>query len=151
AAAEILWADGAAAADVATHLLKTDPCPSPWAIDALRDAAAGAYASGAFDRAVALAEHALGGERRPPARSRILLDLGTYEVSAGRASAVTRLQEALALVPQAPEHADVAWKLGDSLYGAGWFGDAVRAYERGLDLVAASAPHDRDPVVEARL
>jgi len=151
AAAKILWADGAAAAHVATHLLKTDPCPSPWAIDALRDAAAGAYASGAFDRAVALAEHALGGERRPPVRSRILLDLGTYEVSAGRASAVTRLQEALELVPQAPEHADVAWRLGDSLYGAGWFGDAARAYERGLDLVAASAPHDRDPVVEARL
>jgi DNA-binding CsgD family transcriptional regulator/tetratricopeptide (TPR) repeat protein len=151
AAAEILHSDGAPAAEVAGHLIKADPPPSRWAIDTLRDAAAGAYASGAFARAVTFVEHALASERRPPVRSRMLLDLGRYEVSAGRACAVARLQEALALVPQAPEHANIAWQLGDSLYGAGRFDDAVRAYERGLGLIAASEPSDRDPMVEARL
>jgi len=151
AAAEILHSDGAPAAEVAGHLIKADPSPSRWAIDSLRDAAAGAYAAGAFARAATFVEHALASERRPPVRSRMLLDLGRYEVSAGRACAVARLQEALALVPQAPEHADIAWQLGDSLYGAGRFDDAVRAYERGLGLIAASEPSDRAPMVEARL
>jgi DNA-binding CsgD family transcriptional regulator/tetratricopeptide (TPR) repeat protein len=151
AAAELLHRDGAPVADIANHLLKVDPIPRRWAVDALRSAAADAYASGAFTRAAALLAHALAAERRPQERSRMLLDLGRYEVAAGSAAAIERLQEALALVPQAPEHADIAWQLGDSLYGAGRFDDAAKAYERGLGLVAGGAPGERDAVVEARL
>lgn len=150
-AAEILHADGAVHTEVAGHLVRAEPFPLPWAADALRRAAASAYASGAFARAVTLMEHALAGERRSSERARMLLELGRYEVAAGRPTAVVRLRDALQLVPQTPEHADVAWQLGDSLYGAGRFADAVHAYERGLQLVAASAATDRDPVVEARL
>lgn len=151
AAAEILHREGAPAAEVASHLIKADPMPASWAVDCLRKAAAGAYASGASTRAANLVEHALVGEPHPTIRSRLLLDLGRYEVAAGRASAVTRLQEALALVPQEPDHADVAWQLGDLLYGAGRFGDAVQAYARGLELAAARPASDRDPFLEARL
>lgn len=151
AAAEVLHDDGAPVAEVAGHLLKVDACPSRWAIDSLREAAAGAYASGAFARAATFVEHALAGERRPQARAGMLLELGRYEVSAGRASAIDRLRTALEMVPQTPEYADVARQLGDSLYGTGRFADAVQAYERGLALVAADGPGDRDPLVEARL
>ena len=150
-AAEILHRNGAPAAEVAGQLLKADPSSLRWAIDTLRAAAAEAYSSGAFERAATLLAHALAGERDPEARSRMLLELGRYEVASGSASAIERLQEALALVPRAPEHADIAWQLGDSLYGAGRFDDAAQAYERGLGLVADSALHDRDLIVEARL
>ncbi len=151
APAEILHRDGAPVAEVSGHLLKVDPTPLRWAVDTLRAAAADAYSSGAFARAATLLAHALAGERRPQARSRMLLDLGRYEVASGSASAIQRLQEALTLVPQAPEHADIAWQLGDSLYGAGRFDDAAQAYERGLGLVADCELRDRDPIVEARL
>src|SRR5690606_23913236 len=108
AAAEILHGDGAPVAEVAGQLLKADPTPLPWAVDTLRAAAAEAYSSGAFARAATLLAHALAGERDPQARSRMLLELGRYEVASGSASAIERLQEALALVPQAPGHADIA-------------------------------------------
>jgi len=131
-AARQLERAGAPDETVAAHLLMATASGDPWVVEQLREAASGSLARGAADSAIRYLTRAL--EEPPPAgvRGDVLLELGRAESLAGRASAVARLDQALALIDDPRRRAEILRELGWTLQKKGDMKQAVSAFERGL-------------------
>jgi DNA-binding CsgD family transcriptional regulator len=137
-AAHLLDREGAAAEEVAIHLLEARRAGDARAVELLSKAAARSLAEGAPDAAVGFLRRAL---REPPpaeVRRRVLLELGRAEAVAGEAKAAEHLREAAELIDEPRERALTALDIGRVLHAQGQQGDAVRALERGLSELSGA-------------
>ena len=105
-AAELMDDDPAGEERAAEHLLATEPAGDPWIARRLADAGRTAARRGAPESAAVLLRRALA--EPPPAaeRTRLLLDLGIAEVTAGQAAGEDHLREVL---DGADDNAEVAF------------------------------------------
>lgn len=142
-AARILDARGARPAEVALHLLASEPAGDPRAVAVLREAAAQASAEGAGDVAAAALRRALQEPPSPEERAAVLVELGEIEVATGGTEGVARLDEALAAGAQGDLGARAHAARGRVLL----LQDPAGAAE-GL---AAAVEEAEDPALEARL
>ena len=112
-AAGLLAAEGAPAAEVAVHLLPTDPgAGDPWVVNTLAEAARQALARGAPGTAVPLLARAV--TEPPPESERValLLELGRVESQLGRLEAFEHLETAHRLAADPLERGRCALALG---------------------------------------
>jgi DNA-binding CsgD family transcriptional regulator len=94
-AAQLLESEGAAPAELAAHLLATDPIGDPAVVECLRAAAVEVRDRGANDAACAYLARALAEPPRAAVRADILFALGSAALAVGRADAIGCLREAL--------------------------------------------------------
>jgi DNA-binding CsgD family transcriptional regulator len=142
-AAELLHEHGASPQDVAAQLLVAAPGLAPWAVDALRRAAARALAHAAPRSAIAYLDRVLQEALEPSVRAAVLVTLGQAEASAGVRGA-DHLHQALEVIDDPLEQARLLDVLGWTLHRSGHFIQATNAFERGVRL----AP---DPELRRRL
>jgi DNA-binding CsgD family transcriptional regulator len=138
-AAALLAEEGAAADEIAVHLLATEPAADPYVVSTLRDAAARARARGAAPVAVSCLRRAL--DEPPPGdeRGALLLELGSAELHAGEpAAAVGHFDEGLDLDADPRTRAMWAREQGVALQALGRYDDAYAVRERAVDEVAGS-------------
>lgn len=146
--AELLVAHGAAAGEVADHLLRAEPCHAAWVIDQLAAAAEEARARRAPERAVAVLRRALELCRDPGRADELTMRLTTAELGAGDAGGHRRVATVVAALPRLAGRVEPV-PLGEfalALYAHGRFTEARAAFGAAL----AGAPPS-DPVVEATL
>ena len=146
AAARLLHAAGAPAGQVAAHLVDVRPTSSAWVVARLEAAAHAALASGAPLAAARLLDRALA--EPPPAGARVgLLRLAARaEASAGREAAFERLEEALRLVAEPKQRAELALEVAEVSAALFRWVDAVDVIERALAELG-----DADAALAARL
>jgi DNA-binding CsgD family transcriptional regulator len=94
-AALLLEADGADAAALAPHLMATEPAADRSVVRRLRAAANDVRNRGAPDAACEYLQRALAEPPAPEDRADVTYELGSAELSAGRAGAIDRLRAAL--------------------------------------------------------
>jgi DNA-binding CsgD family transcriptional regulator len=133
AAASLLQGAGAPAKRVAAHLLNTGPVNVGWAVDALRDSAAGETERGAPETAARYLERALAEPVEGETRGQLLLDLARAEATIGDARAADRLNGALEVLASGRERANALYMLGRALYTGGRHQEAGEAIERALE------------------
>lgn len=112
-AAKLLAAEGAPAAEVAMHLLPTDPGGGdPWVVNTLAEASRQALARGAPATAIPLLARAV--TEPPPDSERVslLLELGRVESQLGRREAFEHLETAHRLAADPTERGRCALALG---------------------------------------
>jgi DNA-binding CsgD family transcriptional regulator len=144
-AAALLQHGGAAAEEIAAHLLLTEPGDGE-SLRWLREAARSALARGAPGGAVAYLRRALREAMTPGLRAELLHELGTAETVGRDPKAATDLQEALALSRDPSMRARIAAELAEILIlGAQW--------DAGMELLrtALSEVDERDVETRARL
>jgi DNA-binding CsgD family transcriptional regulator len=117
AAARQLLAEGAAADQVAAHLLSAEPYAETWVVDALRAAARRALGQGSPEVAVSYLRRALAEPPEPGSRLAVLLELGIAETRLPMAHDYTALREALELATQPEQRAEIALRLALALFG----------------------------------
>jgi DNA-binding CsgD family transcriptional regulator len=146
-AAGLLAADGAPAAEVAVHLLPTDPgAGDPWVVDTLAEAARQALARGAPATAIPLLARAV--TEPPPDRERVafLLDLGRVESQLGRPEAFEHLETAHRLAADPLERGRCALALGWArMIDQASDGEVMPVVERSI---AESSSLDRELTLE---
>lgn len=131
-AARLIAAENAAPERVATHLLAAPPRSDPWTVDCLRAAAARALSRGVPETAVRYLTRAL---EEPPGdaeRAPLLVELAGAEALAARPEAVERLEQALELLEDGRERAELLLRLGRLLHEGGRIAEASATFERGL-------------------
>jgi DNA-binding CsgD family transcriptional regulator len=112
-AAEVLAASHAPIAEVAVHLLATEPgAGSRWIVETLAEAARQAVQGGAPAPAVHLLTRALDEPPSDEQRLNLLLELGRLESSVGRPEASMHLEEAYALAVDPVTRGRCALQLG---------------------------------------
>ncbi len=94
-AAWLLERDQVAVAELAPHLMATEPIGDPEVVKCLRAAAHEVRDRGAIDAACTYLARALAEPPPPDDRADVLYELGAAELSAGRPRAIDRLREAL--------------------------------------------------------
>ncbi|HVF78041.1 MAG TPA: AAA family ATPase, partial [Solirubrobacteraceae bacterium] len=94
-AALLLEADGADAAELAPHLMATEPAGDPGVVRRLRAAADDVRDRGAPDAACDYLARALAEPPAPERRADVTYELGSAELSAGRGGAIAHLRDAL--------------------------------------------------------
>jgi len=113
-AARLLYADGAAAGQIAAHLVRVRPATDGWVVTRLQEAAQAAMESGAPQAAARLLDRALA-EPPPPAwRVGVMREAARAEASAGRETACARLEEALRLTVDPRERAEIALEVAEA-------------------------------------
>ena len=145
-AARLLHADGAPPGQVAAHLLGVRPVGDGWVVDRLRDAAGAAMHTGAPAAAAGLLGRALS---EPPAREQlvaVLRESAQAEASAGREAACVQLEEALRLVVDPREQAEIALEVAEAYAALFRWVEAVDVIERALVELG-----EADDVLAARL
>jgi DNA-binding CsgD family transcriptional regulator len=119
-AAQLLRARGAAAEEIAVHLLQSEPGDSE-SLRWLREAARSALAHGAPRGAVVYLGRALREATMPDLRAELLHELGAAEAIGRDPKAVTDLKEALALSRDPSKRARIAAELAEMLMlGTQW-------------------------------
>jgi hypothetical protein len=136
-----LAAIGADAAEIATHLLGTEPRMEEWVTGVLRSAARAAVGEGAPEAAAAYLRRALAELPSTSDRSEALLDLGRAEAAAGDPAAVRHLSDALTTTEDPGRRATVALELGRVLVLSARPADAVDVLTSELARVETA---DRD-------
>jgi tetratricopeptide (TPR) repeat protein len=158
-AAHALAGEGASPDHVAAQLFRSEPLSDPWAVDALRRAAAIALERGAPEAAVAYLRRALLEPPRGDLRPVVLRELGSAELRAGdltrdvnaaQPRAVAHLEEALHLTADPREHAWIALELGEALWALQRHSDAIGVLDRAIAGAAETAP-ELASSLEARL
>jgi DNA-binding CsgD family transcriptional regulator len=131
-AARLLYADGAPAGQVAAHLVGIRPAGDAWLVARLEEAAQAALEAGAPLAATHLLDRALA--EPPPAieRVRLLREAARAEASAGRETAFARLEEALRLVAEPRQRAEIALEVAEVCATLFRWVDAVDVIERAL-------------------
>ena len=132
-AARMLAREGAAPEAVAAHLMAAEPYAEAWAVEALRAAARRALSQGAPEIAAAYLRRALA---EPPAateRLAVLVELGDAEARLPTPGHHGALREALGLVTDPEQRAEIALKLGLALFGAIRSEEGRAVLERALD------------------
>ena len=94
-AAMLLRRDGVASADLAPHLMATEPAGDEDVVGCLRAAAREVRDRGAIDAACTYLARALAEPPHPEDRAAVMYELGSCELAAGRPGALGRLREAL--------------------------------------------------------
>jgi DNA-binding NarL/FixJ family response regulator len=134
-AARILAAEDAAPERIARHLLDAARTGSGWTVDALCVAAAVALSRAAPADAVLYLKRAL--DEPPPRdkRAHVVLELGRAEAAAGNPDAGVHLSAALRDASHTIEEppAALALEAGRALLALGKAGDAIEAFEHGLE------------------
>jgi DNA-binding CsgD family transcriptional regulator/tetratricopeptide (TPR) repeat protein len=145
-AAELLAEHPGASAQVAQHLLVSEPAADGWVVERLVEAASAAGKQGAPESEAVFLRRAL--VEPPPLaeQSRLLLDLGMAEASTGHADWANHLASAADAAPSPAAAAEAAMVLAHALSRAQRFAEAVEVLDR------ASARLDRrDSELELRL
>jgi DNA-binding CsgD family transcriptional regulator len=120
---------------IASHLLLAPSTADDWVVDSLRKASRHALAAAAPGTAVLYLRRAL---MEPPAdeqRAVLLAELGEAEALAGEASAVERLDEALALMDDPRDRARTLLRLGWMLHKSGKLVESAAIFRQGLTEV----------------
>jgi DNA-binding CsgD family transcriptional regulator len=139
-AARLLEQAGDAPDRVAAQLLVTTPLDEGWAVGALRDAAAGALASGAPESAAAYLRRALQEPLDPGTRADVVFELGQAEARVEGAAATARLDQALRLAHEPGRRAAIGALLARRLFYEGRPADAVAICERALTELDTAEP-----------
>jgi DNA-binding CsgD family transcriptional regulator/tetratricopeptide (TPR) repeat protein len=134
AAAGLLHEARASAEEIASQLRAGDRAGEDWAVAALREAAGAALVHRSPGTAVRLLRRALDEAPPPVVRRDLLVELGTAEAAAAEPGAVDHMVEAMQLAGDGPEGVRIAALLGEALFVAGRYLEAMEAFERGLDL-----------------
>ena len=132
-AAGLLHADGAPPGRAAAHLIAVMPVGDGWVVERLREAARAAMRGGAPAAAAALLGRALS---EPPAhgqRVAVLREAARAEAGAGREAACGHLEEALGLVANPRERAEIALEVAEAYAGLFRWVEAVDVLERALE------------------
>jgi DNA-binding CsgD family transcriptional regulator len=116
-AARFLAEDGAAADQVAAHLLLSEAYGETWVVDGMRVAAREALARGAPEAAVSYLRRALAEPPSPDVRLQVLVELGRAEARLPTAHDFTALRTALELAHDPLQRAEIALELGLTLFG----------------------------------
>jgi hypothetical protein len=141
-AAQLLRDRGAAAEEIAAHLLLTEPGDGE-SLASLRKAARNALARGATRGAVAYLRRALREAMTPDLRAELLHELGAAEAVARDPSAVTDLREALSRSRDPSRRARIAAELAEILIlGTEW--------DTAMELVGAALSELDEGDVETR-
>ena len=142
-AAQLLMQAGAAAEEVATHLLACSRRDAEWVVDVLAEAAVSARARGAAESAVAYLQRAL--EERPPAkrRLRVLLELGLAETLTSAPAAADHLRQAWEGLEDPRERAAVAVTLARTLIYTAPAHEAVEFVRRAVAQVPSELVDER--------
>ncbi|HEX3262009.1 MAG TPA: AAA family ATPase [Pseudonocardia sp.] len=111
AAAEVLYADGAAADRVAAHLVVVEPLGDGRVVAILRDAARQARARGAVEEAVRYLLRAVDEPPEPALRAEVLHELGSAAALTRTSESYGYLRAALELAPDAHQRAEIALEL----------------------------------------
>ena len=130
-AARLLHADGAPPGQVAAHLAGVRPIGNGWVLARLREAARAAMDSGAPQAAAGLLGRALAEPPPPTQRAGVLREAAREEASAGRETACVLLEEALQLVADPRERAEIALEVAEAYAALFRWVDAVDVIERG--------------------
>ncbi len=131
-AARLLHADGAPPGQVAAHLVGVRPNGDSWVLARLREAARAAMDSGAPQAAAGLLGRALAEPPPSPQRAGVLREAARAEASAGRETACLLLEEALQLVADPRERAEIALEVAEAYAALFRWVDAVDVIERAL-------------------
>ena len=146
AAARLLHAEGSQAGLVAAHLLRARPAGDAWVVARLREAALMVVESGAPQAAAELLRRALA---EPPAsaeRVAVLREAAGAEVRAGHETGCFLLEQALQLVVDVRERAEIAVELAEANASLFRWVEAVDVCDRALQELG-----DGDPGLSARL
>jgi DNA-binding CsgD family transcriptional regulator len=145
-AAELLAARGASTAEVAIHLLATEPGADGWTVDTLVEAAREAVGRGAPAAAVPMLTRALAEAPTADVRFQLLLELGRAESALGLPAAAEHLREAHRLGSDALERGRAALALAWSNSRGDSDGRPLRELvEEAIDAVG---PLDSDLALE---
>jgi DNA-binding CsgD family transcriptional regulator len=145
-AARLLYADGAPAGKVATHLVGVRPAGDGWVLARLREAAQVAMQAGAPGAAAGMLTRALAEPPPPERRVDVLREAARAEASAGRQTACARLEEALRLAGDPRERAEIALEVAETYAALFRWVDAVDVLERALEELGRA-----DEALAARL
>ena len=118
-AARVLVDEAADPEAVAAHLLAAEPLGEPWAIDALRAAAATSIGRGAPETAVVYLRRALAEPPTPAQRVQLLRELGRAEIVLPQARDSPALREALELADDPAQRAEITLELAAGMVGRG--------------------------------
>ena len=130
---------------VAAQLLLGTQAGEPWAVEALRQAAARASETGNPDVASRYLSRALNEPMGKMERASILIERARARATIGEPEAEQELREALTLIDDRREQARAHQMLGSVLYTRGLSAQAARSFERGLELLDdANDPLARD-------
>lgn len=142
-AAHVLDRSGAAAEQVAAHLLHAPHRGEAWAVEVLSQAADRARERGAPDASVAYLRRALSEPPVPAVRPHVLLSLGQVETFGDGSAAVRHLREAYASLADPELRASVALTLALTLVFAGATGEATRFAQRAQAELPAELTDQR--------
>jgi DNA-binding CsgD family transcriptional regulator len=145
-AARLLHADGDPPGQVAGHLAGVRPAGDGWVLARLREAARAAMDSGAPRAAAGLLDRALAEPPPPGQRAEVLREAARAEAAAGREMACVHLEEALRLVADRRERAEIALEVAEAYAALFRWVDAVDVIERELAELDGA-----DPELAARL
>jgi DNA-binding CsgD family transcriptional regulator len=132
AAARVLHADATPPGHVAAHVVCVRPIGDGWVVDRLRDAAEAAMRSGAPAAAAALLSRALSEPPPHEWRVAVLREAARAEASAGREMACAHLEEAMRLVSNPRERAEIALEVAEAYAALFRWVEAVDVIERAL-------------------
>lgn len=151
AAAVALREAGVSAAELAPHLLASDPAGDAGVVTALRSAARRAMGHGAPGLAVRYLARALREPPPAPDLATVLGELGAAEWMDGvdMDAAVEHLSAALRLVDEPADRAEPALALHRALFAAGRILDSVRLLQRELAVMRGVADPEAVMRVEA--
>lgn len=113
-AARLLQVDGAPPGQIAAHLVGVRPACDGWVLACLREAAQAAMQSGAPGAAAELLGRALAEPPAPTERVAVLREAARAEASAGRETALIRLEEALRLAADRRQRAEIALEVAEA-------------------------------------
>lgn len=145
-AAEILRDEDVAPERVAAHLLQSPGTGAGWVVDVLCASASEALSLGAPESAASYLRRALAEPPDVERRAAVLRSLGASEAATGLATAVERLEEALAAAVGATDRAQTLLVLGRALGATGRARDGIAAFEEAAGIDGAQ----RDVVAQAR-
>ena len=131
-AARLLYADRAPPGRVAAHLAGVRPAGDGWVLARLREAAQVAVDGGAPRAAAGLLGRALAEPPPPGQRAEVLREAARAEAAAGREVACAHLEEALVLVTDQRERAEIALEVAETYAALFRWVDAVDVLERAL-------------------
>jgi DNA-binding CsgD family transcriptional regulator len=136
-AAEILRDEDISPERVAAHLLPSSGTGEPWVVEALSAAARRALRLGVPESAASYLRRALDEPPEPTARSAVLRQLGLSEAATGLATAIGRLEEALAAAVDERDRAQTLLVLGRTLGSGGRHREALDAFDAAAAIQSA--------------
>jgi DNA-binding CsgD family transcriptional regulator len=145
-AARLLAAAGAAAEEVAGHLLAVEPSGDAWVVERLREAAMQAVLHGAPGAAVSLLRRALAEPPLPSERPCILVELARARTSTADSDGFASFADAYSAIDDVHKRAEIALEWGQVVQMTGATTDASEVFGRGIETLG-----DEDPALTRTL